>query len=98
MRKVGWFLLHVHVSCAAALTLLLVPVRSEAGGGPAAGRSGGVRRRPSRGSAQPQGRAAVPEEADGDALPLPHASQGHQLQAGTVGSRVRGQRDPFWRD
>lgn len=81
------------------LTLLLVLVRSGERRGLAAGGSGGVRRRPSRGSAQPQRRAALPEAADGGALPLPHASQSHRVQAGLrgPGSEVRGQGSlPGW--
>lgn len=41
---------------------------------------GGVRSGPPRGPSQSQRRAPLPEEADGDALPLYPATQGYRLQ------------------
>lgn len=61
-------------------TLISMSVCSEDCRRPAAGGSGRIRRRPPRRSVQPERRAAVPEEAHGDAVSLCHASQSHRLQ------------------
>lgn len=71
-------------------------MRSEKWQGFGAGSFRRIWRRASRRSAQPQRRAALPEEADRDVVSLHHASQSHRLQVETTDSGQEADSEQTW--